>query len=93
VSEADVVNPKIMYGADSAPTGKYYATQGRNLVHFVECDVAVTTESTATASGGGKISVLGFGVGGEGATSSKDTIASRIKFEVPIALPRSDDSA
>ena len=47
VSEADVVNPAIMYSADGAPKGKYFATIERNLVHFVDFDVAVTTESTS----------------------------------------------
>ena len=40
-SAADLVNPAIMYSADSAPKGKYFATVQRNLVHFVEFDVAV----------------------------------------------------
>ena len=91
VSEADVVNPAIMYGADCAPKGKYFATIESNLVHFVDFDVAVTTESTLGASGGGKIRVLGIGVGAEGSTQSKDVTASRIKFQVPISLPRSVD--
>jgi hypothetical protein len=81
------VNPSIMYSADHAPKGKYYATTGRNLVHFVQFDVAVTTESADNASGEGKITVLGVGVAGEGSVASKDTIASRIKFEVPITFP------
>lgn len=91
VSEADVVNPKIMYAADSAPKGKYFATMERNLVHFVDFDIAVTTESTLGVSGGGKIKVLGIGVGADGSTQSKDVIASRVKFQVPISLPRSVD--
>jgi hypothetical protein len=90
-SEADVVNPAIMYSADGAPKGKYFATIERNLVHFVDFDVAVTTESTLGTSGGGKIRVLGIGVGAEGSTQSKDLTASRIKFQVPISLPRSVD--
>jgi hypothetical protein len=51
-SEADVINPPIMYDADSAPKGKYFATTGRNLVHFVDFDVAVTTDSSTDAKGG-----------------------------------------
>jgi hypothetical protein len=93
VSEADIINPPVMYSGDSAPKGKYYATQARNLVHFVQFDVAVTTEATDAVSGGGKIRVLGIGAGAEGSMSSKETVASRVKFEVPIALPRSKDDA
>jgi hypothetical protein len=82
-----VINPWIMYGADHAPKGKYFLANGSNLVHFVQFDVAVTTESGDNIAGGGKISVLGVGIGSEGSVSSKDTTASRIKFEVPITLP------
>jgi hypothetical protein len=77
--------------ADSAPKGKYYTTTGnQGLVNFVQFDIAVTTEGTDTVSGGGKIRVLGIGAGAEGSMSSKETVASRVKFEVPIALPRSE---
>jgi hypothetical protein len=90
--EADLVNPLVMDMADSAPKGKYYTTtRGHNLVHFVQFDVAVTTEGADAVTGGGKIRVLGIGAGAEGSMSSKETVASRVKFEVPIALPRSSD--
>jgi hypothetical protein len=85
-----IINPYVMYQADHAPKGKYFATNSQTLVHFVQFDVAVTTESGDDVSGGGKISVLGVGIGSEGSVSSKDTTASRIKFEVPITLPPGD---
>lgn len=88
-SEADVINPAVMYGADSAHKGKYFATVGRNLVHFVDFDVAVTTDSATEAKGGLSIKVVGIGVGGGGSTSDRDTVVSRIKFQVPIMLPQS----
>lgn len=91
ISEADIINPAIMDRAENAPKGKYYITIYNNLVLFVDFDVAVTTESTLGASGGGRIRVLGVGVGAEGSTQSKDVTASRIKFQVPISLPRSAD--
>ena len=93
VSEADLVNPGIMYSADSAPKGKHFATQGRNLVHFVSFDVAVTTDSSTEAKGGLSIKVAGIGFDAGGGGSAKDTVVSRIKFEVPITLPQSSDSA
>ena len=82
-----IINPWVMYQADYAPKGKYYATTGNTLVQFVDFDVAVTTESGDKVAGGGKISVLGFGIGSEGSVLNKDTTASRIKFSVPITLP------
>ncbi len=51
----------------------------------VDFDVAVTTSSAT--EGGGKVSVMGIGSAGlEGSTSSE--AVTRIKFAVPIDLPR-----
>lgn len=87
-----IINPgHVMYQADHAPKGKYYATTGSTLIHFVQFDVAVTTEAGDNMAAGGKISVLGIGVGSEDSVSSRDTTASRIKFEVPVTLPESDE--
>ena len=47
-------------------------------------DVAVTT--VKGASGGAKVTVLGSGVGGE--ASTEKTAVSRLKFTVPVSLPR-----
>jgi hypothetical protein len=93
--EGDLINPALLHHADSAPKGKYYVTMGmgRTLVHFVQFDVAVTTEAADAVAGGGKIRVLGIGAGAAGSMSSKETVASRVKFEVPIALPRSKTDA
>lgn len=90
-SEADVVNPKLMYGADPAPKGKYFATNDRNLVHFVDFDVAVTTDSTSEGKAGLSLKVAGIGLGVGGGGSDRDSVVSRIKFQVPIVLPRSRD--
>ena len=90
-SEADVINPAVMYDADSAPKGKYFATIGSNLVHFVDFDVAVTTDSTSEAKAGLSLKVAGIGFGGGGGVSDRDNVVSRIKFQVPIILPQSMD--
>ena len=94
VSEADVINPKIMYGGDSAPKGKYFATVERNLAHFVDFDVAVTVDTTADAKGGLNLKVAGIG-GFEagGGKTDRESVVSRIKFQVPIQLPKSEDES
>lgn len=89
--EADVINPTIMYSADNAPKDKYFATRDKNLVHFVDFDVAVTTDSTTEAKGGGALKIAGIGVEGGGGAVDRDSTVSRIKFQVPIVLPRSID--
>ena len=90
-TEADVVNPPVMYNADPAPKGKYFATVGRNIVHFVDFDVAVTTDSTSEAKADLSLKVVGIGIGGGGGVSDTDSVVSRIKFQVPIVLPQSAD--
>ena len=71
--------------------GKHAVTVGGDLVTFVQFDVAVTTEAADNVQGGGKISVWNIArVGAEGSVSSRDTMANRIKFDVPIMLPSGD---
>jgi hypothetical protein len=91
-TEADLINPAIMYSADPAPKGKHFATVGRNLVHFVSFDVAVTTDSATEAKGGLSIKVAGIGFDAGGGGAAKDTVVSHIKFEVPITLPQTSDT-
>jgi len=90
-SEADLINPAIMYSADSAPKGKYFATMQRNLVHFVEFDVAVSADNTTEAKGGFSLKVAGLGgvEAGAGGSETSSSI-SRVKFSVPLQLPKSD---
>lgn len=64
----------------SPGTGMYGTNE--KLIQTVEFDVAITTEDAS--NGEGKISVLGVGLGG--GTSSKDTLTSRIKFNVPVSF-------
>jgi hypothetical protein len=91
-TEADLVNPRVMYGADSAPKGKYFARQDRNLVHFVSFDVAVTSEQSVEGKGGFSIKVAGVGFNAGAGGADRDTVVSRVKFEVPLALPQTSDS-
>jgi hypothetical protein len=90
-SEANVINPPVMYNADFAPNGKYFATQDRNLVHFVDFDVAVTADSHSKATGGVSLRIASMGFGGEGGVTDRDSVVSRIKFQVPIILPRAQE--
>lgn len=87
-TEANNINPDIMYSADNAPKGKYYATVDRNLVHFVDFDVAVTTDTTSEVKGDAGLRVAGIGIGAGVQEASQNSVVSRIKFQVPIKLPR-----
>jgi len=88
-SEADSVNPDIMYSADNAPKGKYYASIDRNLVHFIDFDVAVTTDTNVEVKGGAGLRVAGIGLGADGKEINQNSVVSRIKFQIPIKLPKS----
>ncbi len=88
--EGDLVNPPVMYAADSAPRGKYFSTMRNDLVHFIDFDVAVTTDLRSEVKGGLSLRIAGVGFGGEGGTVDKDSVVSRIKFQVPLVLPRTE---
>ena len=80
-----------MYSADSAPKGKYFATIDRNLVHFVEFDVAVSADISAEAKGGFNLRVAGLGGISAGAGGAQnESITSRVKFNIPLQLPTSN---
>ena len=87
--ETALVNPKFVYGADDAPKGKHYPMVGGGIVQMVDFDVAVTTQESADVKAGLGVFVAGFSFGTKGGVSSQDSAISRIKFQVPIALPRS----
>ena len=69
-----VVNPRMpdMFYAD--PT-------------IIKFDIAVTVEESTKAEGEAKINVLGVKMGGGGDVGSKSSSATRISFDIPIALP------
>ena len=88
-SEADSINPDLMYSADSAPKGKYYASVDRNLIHFVDFDVAVTADTSTEVKGGAGLRVAGIGLGAGVQEANQNSVVSRIRFQVPIKLPKS----
>jgi hypothetical protein len=61
---------------------------GEGPAVIVEFDVAVTVVETSEKKlqGGAKLAILSVGAGGN--QSSQNTAVSRIKFNVPLALPR-----
>jgi hypothetical protein len=57
-------------------------------VHAIEFDVAVHATEGAAASAKGGISVGSIGIGAKGSTSEERTSESRIKFKIPMVLPK-----
>jgi hypothetical protein len=81
------VNPWIVKGA-SDMTNILVDRQTKTPLQIVEFDVAVTTVDSKKAKGGAGVFVAGLGIGGQMQSDTQNNIVSRIKFSVPIALPR-----
>jgi len=55
---------------------------------MVDFDIAVTADSTSDAGGKVGLKIAGIGeIGGGGSSANRDTVVSRVKFQVPITFP------
>ncbi len=82
-----VVNPEL--DSSSGREGSFHRGTG-TFIREVEFDVAVTaTESTGTKGGVG-IFVGAVALGSQGQSDAGKTQLSRIKFGVPVLLPRGE---
>lgn len=60
----------------------------RNVtIEQIEFDVAVTFADTAQGQAGAGVFVAGLGIGAKGKSETSNSSVSRIKFNIPIALP------
>lgn len=69
-----VVNPRASNMRHAEPT-------------IISFDIAVTVEDSTTTDGEAKINVLGTKLGGGVDIGSKHSSATRISFNIPVALP------
>lgn len=53
----------------------------------VDFDIAITVEDSSKVGGSGRLKVLSFGAKVEGDLTTKESIASRIQFAIPLLLP------
>ena len=82
------VNPRLSGSNLSARQEKALMTFS-DLIQPVEFDVAMT--ATDETSGGGRVAVFGM-ASGSASKISTDQVVSRIKFIVPVKLPRTSGS-
>jgi hypothetical protein len=83
------VNPWIRAVGDSAPKGKYFTANNSTIVQMVSFDIAVTVEEGLATGAKGRVTVAGMaGAEGNQSVSGSESKISRIRFEVPISLPR-----
>ena len=86
-----LVNPTgLMRNTSNVADNAIWDNRNNNYAQSITFDVAITAEDTA--SGGAKVKVLSGILGGDiGAEKgSKNSVASRIQFVVPVLLPSHD---
>ena len=63
-------------------------TTGNALIMLVDFDVAVTTSEGAEGKAGAGLFVAGIGLGAKGGVTAENSAISRVKFQVPVTLPK-----
>ena len=78
-----VVNPQV----ETAPSGRLDMITA-TLLQDVEFDVAVTVSKASKSGASLRVAVPWVGAGVEGSSGNDQSAISRIKFTVPIVLPK-----
>jgi hypothetical protein len=86
------INPSSLRLGSNVEQRELYDFDTHMLLSNVEFDVAVTTEESKGIQGGIGIFVGAVGLGSKGESGSKSTSLSRIRFNVPILLPKGNVS-
>lgn len=82
------INPGgLMRNAKNVTDNSIWDNSNNNYAQPISFDIAITAEDSA--SGGAKVKVLSGLLGGEagGQTGTKNVLASRIQFTVPVLFP------
>ena len=83
IGESATINPRRR-GAAASNIG---VVDGRS-VQSIKFDVAVTTSEGAEGKAGAGLFVAGVGLGAKGSVSAGNSAISRVKFQVPVTLPK-----
>ena len=82
------ISPPLSTDADRLESKGYRIDASFRPVQNIEFDVAVTVNETLEAKGKAGLLVAGIGLGAKAEVGSTDTTVHRIKFAVPVVLPR-----
>ena len=82
------VNPSDLRLGDGVTHKELYDFEHHMLLTRVEFDVAVTTEDSKGTKGGIGVFVGSVGLGTQGQSEARNSFVSRLKFSVPISLPK-----
>jgi hypothetical protein len=87
-----IINPNYPLSFDKIlGFAQYYDEDQFGHYHqIIEFDVAVTTSSETESKVGGGIFVAAASLGAAGKDKQGDSMYSRIKFSIPIELPKQD---
>lgn len=84
--QASLINPKICRWPVSS-NDLYLRTEAKQLVQMVDFDLAISADSSTQSGGGLSLKVLDVGIGGDLKNLNKESMVSRVKFQIPITLP------
>ena len=83
------VMPGGIYGLTSSDLrGSGILGTGTNYVNTIDFDIAVTASESAKSKGGIGVFISVVGAGVQGQDEASNSTVSRIKFTIPISLPR-----
>lgn len=75
-------------GAKNGAGIVYYNGTSGEIVERIEFDIAVTAKEGDKSKGGVGLFVGAIGLGAQGETNSENSSISRIRFSVPLYLPK-----
>jgi len=82
------VNPSGLRLGSNVEQSNLYDFENHMLLSTVEFDVSVSAEKSKETKGGIAILVGAVGLGSQGQSGKKDQFVNRLKFSVPITLPK-----
>jgi len=78
------------YGTSITKTseGAVFDSSTNEFGQMIEFDVAVTTTEESGSKAGLGISIASIGIGGQIKSDNSNTLVSRLKFNIPVFLPK-----
>lgn len=86
-ADGENIAPIAQPGRRNAPQ-ELYVSQSGHLIYPVDFDIAVTAEGSSDAGGNVGLKIAGIaGIEGGGSTVNRDSVVSRVKFQIPVCYP------
>ena len=82
------INPSGLRLSSNVVQSNLYDFEHNMLLSNVEFDVSVSAEKSKGTKGGIAILVGAVGIGSQGQSGKKDQFVNRLKFSIPISLPK-----